>query len=164
MPPKLSAGILLHRSHPGHLEVFIVHPGGPFWKNKDLGAWSLPKGEYAAGEDPLDAAKREFHEETGFTPPQGDYVPLGDLRQPSGKVVSAWAVKIDRDVDYPADQIRSNLFSMEWPPKSGRMQEFREVDRAAWFPLAAAREKILPGQAPFLDRLGAHLRSFCRSD
>ncbi|MGA3034359.1 MAG: NUDIX domain-containing protein [Terracidiphilus sp.] len=150
---KLSAGILLYRIRGGRHEVFLVHPGGPFWRKKDLGAWSIPKGEYLPEENPLDAAKREFREETSFAPPEGDYVALGELRQPSGKVVTAWAV----EGDCPDDQVKSNLFSMEWPPKSGRMQQFPEVDRAAWFPLAIAREKILRGQAAFLDRLAERL-------
>ena len=150
---KLSAGILLYRIRGGRHEVFLVHPGGPFWRKKDLGAWSIPKGEYLPEENPLDAAKREFREETSFAPPEGDHVALGELRQPSGKVVTAWAV----EGDCPDDQVKSNLFSMEWPPKSGRMQQFPEVDRAAWFPLAIAREKILRGQAAFLDRLAERL-------
>ena len=157
MPPKLSAGLLLYGFRERGLEVFLVHPGGPFWRKKDAGAWSLPKGEYLPGEDALAAAQREFQEETGFPPPEGDYVPLGELRQPGGKVVTAWAVKIDRDGDYPSDQIQGNSFSMEWPPKSGCMQQFPEVDRAAWFPLATAKTKIVPGQAAFLDRLAAYL-------
>jgi len=169
MPPKLSAGILLYRIRTGQLEVFLVHPGGPFWRNKDAGAWSLPKGEYLPVEDPLDAAKREFQEETGFAPPGGDYIPLDQLRQPGGKIVTAWAVQSDRELndassghhqsDYTTVKIQSNTFSMEWPPKSGRMQQFPEVDRAAWFPLAIAQTKILPGQAAFLDRLADHVDS-----
>ena len=158
--PKLSAGILLYRIRGGRHEVFLVHPGGPFWTKKDAGAWSLPKGEYLPPEDPLDAAKREFREETGFAPPDGDYAPLGELRQPGGKVVTAWAA----EGDCPADAIESNVFSMEWPPKSGKMQQFPEVDRAAWFPLATARGKILPGQAAFLDRLAAYVPARGRSE
>ena len=161
MPPKLSAGLLLYRFRSDQLEVFLVHPGGPFWHNKDAGAWSLPKGEYLPDEDPLDAAKREFQEETGFAPPVGNYISLDRLRQPGGKLVTAWAVEVDivrnDEGDFCAEKIRSNTFSIEWPPKSGRIQEFPEVDRAAWFPIDAARTKILPGQAGFLDRLAAHL-------
>jgi predicted NUDIX family NTP pyrophosphohydrolase len=148
MPKKTSAGILLVRRREHGLEVFLVHPGGPFWARKDLGAWSIPKGEIAEGEDPLAAARRELQEETGFTF-DGDARPLTPLRQPSGKTVIAFAVEGDCD---PA-ALRSNLFSMEWPPKSGQHAEFPEVDRGAWFPLEEARAKILKGQAPFLDEL-----------
>lgn len=148
MAKKTSAGILLYRRRGRALEVFLVHPGGPFWAKKDLGAWSLPKGEFEEGEEPLAAAVREFTEETGF-PIDGDFRPLPPLRQPSGKTIFAWAVEGDCD---PA-ALRSNLFSMEWPPKSGRRQEFPEVDRAAWFGIDEARERIIGGQAPFLDRL-----------
>jgi predicted NUDIX family NTP pyrophosphohydrolase len=148
MPRKTSAGILLYRRRAGALEVFLVHPGGPFWAKKDLGAWSVPKGELAEGEDPLAAAKREFTEETGF-PIDGEFRALRPLRQPSGKTVVAWAVEGDCD---PAE-LRSNTFEMEWPPKSGKRQAFPEVDRAAWFPLEEARKRILAGQAAFLDEL-----------
>lgn len=148
MAKKTSAGILLYRRRGDALEVFLVHPGGPFWAKKDLGAWSVPKGELAEGEDPLAAAKREFTEETGF-PIAGDFRPLQPLRQPSGKTVVAWAVEGDCD---PAE-LRSNTFELEWPPKSGKRQAFPEVDRAAWFPLEEARNRILAGQAPFLDEL-----------
>jgi len=144
--PKTSAGLLLYRDHHGVLEVFLVHPGGPFWVHKDEGAWSIPKGEFTSGEDPLDAARREFTEETGLTA-AGDFVPLKPLKQPSGKIVHAWAVKGDAD---PA-RVRSNSFVFK-----GR--EYPEVDRAAWFGLAEARAKILPGQLGFLaelERLGA---------
>jgi predicted NUDIX family NTP pyrophosphohydrolase len=151
--PKLSAGILLYRFRAGDLAVFLVHPGGPFWRKKDAGAWSLPKGEYKQGDDPLEAAKREFHEETGFAAPAGEYISLGELRQLGGKLVTAWAA----EGDCAAEQIRSNTFPLEWPPKSGRVQQFPEVDRAGWFPLAEARAKILSGQIPFLDRLAARL-------
>jgi predicted NUDIX family NTP pyrophosphohydrolase len=146
--PRLSAGILLYRKNSGRLEVFLVHPGGPFWMNKDLGAWSIPKGEYEAGEDPLAAAKREFEEETGHPPPNGKLVPLAEIKQPSGKIVSAWAVEGDCSVD-----VRSNLFTLEWPPKSGRTEQFPEVDRAGWFEIAEARARLLPGQHGFLDQL-----------
>lgn len=143
---KTSAGILLYRNDPR--EVFLVHPGGPFWAKKDLGAWSLPKGEFSEGEDPLAAARREFAEETGF-PIDGSFRPLQPLKQPSGKVIYAWAVEGDCD----AAAVKSNLFTMEWPPRSGRMQQFPEVDRAAWFPLAEARQRIIKGQLGFLDQL-----------
>ena len=151
MPKKNSAGLLLYRRR-DELEVFLVHPGGPFWAKKDLGAWSLPKGELEEGEDPLATAIREFTEETSF-PIDGDFLRLTPLRQPSGKTIHAWAVEGDCD---PA-QLRSNLFSTEWPPKSGQQREFPEVDRAAWFTIAEARERIIAGQAPFLDELVARL-------
>lgn len=147
MPKKLSAGILLFRRR-GDLEVFLVHPGGPFWARKDLGVWSLPKGEIGEEEAPLDAAVREFTEETGFAI-GGEFRVLEPLRQPGGKTVFAWAVEGDCD---PA-HLQSNLFAMEWPPKSGRQQEFPEVDRASWFSIEEARARILAGQAPFLDQL-----------
>jgi predicted NUDIX family NTP pyrophosphohydrolase len=146
---KLSAGIVLFRRRRSGMEVFLVHPGGPFWKNKDDGAWSIPKGEYAPGEDPLAAARREFEEETGFACPGGDSVPLGDLKQPGGKIVAAFAIEGDCD----ADTIRSNFFEIEWPPKSGKMQQFPEVDRAGWFAPVEARKKLLAGQHEFLNRL-----------
>jgi predicted NUDIX family NTP pyrophosphohydrolase len=146
--PQRSAGLLLYRRRASELEVFLVHPGGPFWAKKDLGVWSIPKGLYDETEEPLEAAKREFTEETGFTA-QGEFIELGELKQPSGKVVSAWAVEADCD---PA-QLKSNLCSVEWPPRSGRHIEIPEVDRGAWFSLAEAGSRILPGQRPFLDRL-----------
>ena len=146
--PKLSAGILMFRTCDSTLQVFLVHPGGPFWRNKDAGAWSVPKGEYTEEEDPLDAAKREFHEETGCEV-RGECIPLGQIKQSGGKLVTAFAVKGDCS---PAT-IRSNTFSVEWPPKSGRQQEFPEIDRAAWFSLDEARTRIVKGQAGFLDRL-----------
>jgi len=151
--PKRSAGILLFRNSGASIEVFLVHPGGPFWKNKDAGAWSIPKGEYTEGEDSLAAAQREFQEETGFVV-NGEFLPLGEIAQPSGKVVIAWAL----EGDCAAEAIRSNTFSMEWPPRSGRHREFPEVDRAAWFHWEEARKRILPGQAEFLDRLATQLR------
>jgi predicted NUDIX family NTP pyrophosphohydrolase len=132
------------------LEVLLVHPGGPLWARKDAGAWSIPKGEFQEDEDPLAAARREFAEETGLQA-RGGFLPLGEVRQPGGKVIVAWAVEGDCD----AASIRSNTFTMEWPPRSGRRRTFPEIDRAAWFPIAAAREKILKGQAPLLDRLCA---------
>ena len=148
--PKLSAGLLVYRRTGGELEVLIVHPGGPFWAKKDDGAWSVPKGEYEPDEDPLEVALREFEEEIGAEPPDhATAVSLGELRQPSGKVVRAWAVEGDLDVS----EVRSNTFEMEWPPRSGRTQEFPEVDRAGWFGLEEARRKLLRGQVGFLDRL-----------
>jgi predicted NUDIX family NTP pyrophosphohydrolase len=149
MPKKTSAGILLYRRREG-LEVFLVHPGGPFWARKDLGAWTLPKGEVGEGEEPLAAALREFREETGFDV-DGELRPLTPLRQASGKTIVAWAVEGDCD----PEKMRSNLFSMEWPPKSGLQQEFPEADRGAWFSMDEARAKIIQGQAPFLDELAA---------
>jgi predicted NUDIX family NTP pyrophosphohydrolase len=144
---KQSAGLLMYRRR-GELEVFLVHPGGPFWAKKDTGAWSIPKGEYRPGDDPLAAARREFREETGFSV-AGEFTPLTPLKQPSGKIIQAWAVEGDCD----AGAIRSNTFTLEWPPRSGRQQEFPEVDRAGWFTLTAAREKIIKGQVGFLDEL-----------
>jgi predicted NUDIX family NTP pyrophosphohydrolase len=149
MATKRSAGILLHRRREGAHEVLLVHPGGPFWAKKDAGAWSIPKGEYEDGEEPRAAALREFAEELGAPPPDGELVELGEVRQRGGKVVTAWALAGDAD----ADAVRSNTFTMEWPPRSGTIGEFPEVDRAAWFSLDEARERILPGQAPLLDRL-----------
>lgn len=146
--PKKSAGLLMYRRRDGALEVFLVHPGGPFWQNKDAGSWSIPKGEYAPGEDPLEAAKREFQEETGFEA-SGKFIPLTPRKQPSGKIISAWAFEGDGD----ASGIKSNTFSMEWPPRSGRQQEFPEVDRAGWFSIPAAGEKIIKGQSGFLEEL-----------
>ena len=152
---KMSAGILLYRFCNSALEVFLVHPGGPFWKKKDLGAWSIPKGEYEAGEDPLSAAKREFQEETGFVPTAGELRSLFEVKLSSGKVIAAWAVEGDCE----AAAVRSNLFSMEWPPKSGKMQEFPEVDRASWFTLPDAHEKIHSSQREFLSRLEAMVKA-----
>src|SRR5215470_20109059 len=148
MAKKQTAGILLYRIRNGELEVFLVHPGGPFWMKKDNGAWSIPKGETEEGEDLLHAANREFHEETGFSL-DGKFISLTPLKQRGGKIVHAWAVEGDVD----AESSKSNLFSMEWPPRSGKCAEFPEVDRAAWFTLAAAKEKILPSQAEFLQEL-----------
>jgi len=145
---KKSAGLLMFRSRRGVLEVFLVHPGGPFWEKKDEGSWSIPKGEYETGEDPFEVAKREFREETGCEP-AGEFIPLASRKQPSGKVIAAWALEGDCD----ALTIKSNTFSLEWPPRSGRQQEFPEVDRAGWFTLPVGREKILKGQAGFLDEL-----------
>lgn len=154
---KKSAGILLFREASGRLEVMLVHPGGPFWAKKDEGAWSIPKGEFEDNEDPLSAAKREFAEETGLTL-DGEVIPLEPLRQPSGKLVYAWAVK--RDLDLTG--LKSNTFSMEWPPKSGRYQEFPEIDRAAWFTIEAASQKVSKGQAPFLSQLQQKLGGSCQ--
>jgi predicted NUDIX family NTP pyrophosphohydrolase len=150
-----SAGLLLFRRRGSGVECFLVHPGGPFWARKDLGAWSLPKGLIDPGEDPLDTARREFTEETGVAAPAGPFLPLGEVRQAGGKVVAAWAAEGDLD----PDAIRSNTFRLEWPPRSGREKEFPEVDRAAWFSPAEAHRRILAGQAPFLDRLLEQLAS-----
>jgi predicted NUDIX family NTP pyrophosphohydrolase len=145
-----SAGLLLYRRGADGLQVLLVHPGGPFWTRRDLGAWSVPKGEYADDdEEPLAAARREFQEELGSPPPDGEVVDLGEIRQKSGKRVRAWAIAGDLD----AEQIRSNEFEIEWPPRSGKRQTFAEVDRAEWFGLEDAREKINPGQAALLDHL-----------
>jgi predicted NUDIX family NTP pyrophosphohydrolase len=148
-PRSASAGIVLYRRPAGELQVLLVHPGGPFWARRDLGVWSIPKGEYGIDEDPYAAARREFEEELGSPPPEGEAVDLGEVRQKSGKVVRAWAIAGDLD----ADQIHSNEFEMEWPPRSGRTRTFPEVDRAQWFGLDEARERINPAQAAFLDRL-----------
>jgi predicted NUDIX family NTP pyrophosphohydrolase len=148
---KQSAGILMHRGSPRSLELLLVHPGGPLWANKDDGAWSIPKGEYDEAEDPLAVAIREFTEELGARPFSGPtkLLNLGEIVQPSRKRVTAFAVAGDFD---PAT-LTSNMFELEWPPNSGRMQSFPEVDRVAWFAPDEARTKILPGQAPFIDRL-----------
>ena len=150
---NVSAGLLLFRTRKAGLEVLLGHPDGPFWANKDEGAWSIPKGLIAEGEEPLAAAKREFAEETGHEP-EGAFLSLGEARQPGGKLVHAFAIEGDCD---PA-ALRSNMFSMEWPPKSGRMREFAELDRAEWFALGEAKRKILKGQAVFLARLATALR------
>jgi predicted NUDIX family NTP pyrophosphohydrolase len=148
MAKKQSAGILMYRFANSTLEVFLVHPGGPFWAKKDAGAWSIPKGEFDEGEDPLETAKREFQEETGFSL-EGNFIPLSSLKQPSGKVIRAWALEGNCD----AKSIKSNTFSIEWPPHSGKRREFPEVDRAEWLKIPQAREKILPGQRLFLEEL-----------
>jgi predicted NUDIX family NTP pyrophosphohydrolase len=154
---RSSGGLLLFRRRPNSegqgVEVFLVHPGGPFFQKMDAGVWSIPKGEYPEGEDPLAAARREFTEETGFAAPQGNFVSLGDVRQSGGKVVSAWAL----EGDCPT-AIRSNTFAIEWPPRSGKQREFPEVDRAAWFPVDEAKLRIHKAQAEFLARLLAHLQ------
>ena len=150
--PKLSAGVLLYRTYDGVVEVLIAHPGGPFWARKDDGAWSIPKGEYTEGDDPWAAAQREFAEEIGLPPPDGQRIDFGPLKQPSGKVVTCFAVPGDLDIT----AARSNTFEMEWPKGSGRIREFPEVDRVGWFSVAQARTKLLKGQRQFLDRLMTH--------
>ena len=151
---KRSAGILLHRQGRDGREVLLVHPGGPFWARRDDGAWSIPKGEYDEGEEPMACALREFEEELGSALEHvGEPEELGEVRQRNRKVVTAWAAEGDLD---PA-AVRSNTFSMEWPPRSGRRQEFPEIDRAEWFTLARAREKLVEAQAAFVDRLEAQL-------
>ena len=146
--PKRSAGILLYRKVNHVLQVFLVHPGGPFWKNKDDGAWSVPKGEYEDNEDPLTAAKREFYEETGHDIEE-DFIELKPIKQKSGKIVQAWAIEGDID---PAN-IKSNLFEVEWPPKSGKMKSFAEVDRAGWFTVDEAKVKMNAGQVGLVEEL-----------
>jgi predicted NUDIX family NTP pyrophosphohydrolase len=150
---RLSAGIVLHRSGAAGVEVLLVHPGGPFWAKKDAGAWSIPKGEYEDGEDPLACALREFEEETGTRLASDDVVELGSVRQKGGKQVTAWALAGDLD----PSTVRSNTFTMEWPPRSGRQAEFPEIDRAQWFGVEAAREKLVPAQVELLDRLLQHV-------
>ena len=148
MAHKKTAGLLLYRIRDSAVEVFLVHPGGPFWAKKDEGAWSIPKGEFADDEQPLSAATREFQEETGFSM-EGNFMALAPLKQRSGKLVYAWALEGDCD----AGAIKSNLFSMEWPPRSGKRQEYPEVDRASWFTLESAKRRIVPGQIAFLEEL-----------
>jgi predicted NUDIX family NTP pyrophosphohydrolase len=152
MVGKSSAGLLLYRIREAAIEVLLVHPGGPYWKNKDEGAWSIPKGEFLPEEDPLAAARREFFEETGVAI-EGELRALKPLRQPGGKIVHAWAVEADLD---PAT-IVSNTFEIEWPPRSGRLQSFPEIDRGAWFSLPEARRRILRGQVPLLEELAQML-------
>ncbi len=149
---KTSAGVLLYRRKLGELEIFLVHPGGPFWAKKDRGAWSIPKGEYTNSEEPLAAARREFQEETGLAI-DGDFDELSKIRQAGGKIVSAWALEGDLD---PA-QLVSNRFQMQWPPRSGRTIEVPEVDRGAWFSMPEAKARILSSQATFLERLAEKL-------
>jgi predicted NUDIX family NTP pyrophosphohydrolase len=153
---KRSAGILMYRWAGPELQVLLIHPGGPFWARKDLGAWSIPKGEFEEGEEPLAAAKREFREELGAEPSaflNGEFLELRTLVQPSRKEVVAWAV----EGDFAVAELKSNTFELEWPPKSGKRKLFPEADRAEWFGLADARRKILPGQAAFIDRLAARV-------
>jgi predicted NUDIX family NTP pyrophosphohydrolase len=149
--PKLSAGLLLYRVRDGVVEVLIAHPGGPFWARKDDGAWSIPKGEYTQGDDPWAAAQREFEEEVGSAPPAGPRIDLAPVKQPGGKVVTAFAIPGDLD---PAEA-HSNTFELEWPRGSGKMRSFPEVDRVEWFPVAQARAKLLKGQLALLDQLMA---------
>jgi predicted NUDIX family NTP pyrophosphohydrolase len=152
--PKLSAGLLLYRvSDDGGVEVLIGHPGGPFWARKDEGAWSIPKGEYVEGEDPWTVAQREFEEELGKAPPPGPRIDFQPLKQPSGKVITAFAVRGDLDLEGTF----SNTFELEWPKGSGNIREYPEIDRVAWFSVAEANEKLLKGQRPLLDRLTASL-------
>lgn len=153
--PKTSAALLLFRHGTDGLEVLIAHMGGPFWARKDAGAWSIPKGEYTDGEEPLAAARREFAEEMGSPPPAGDPIALGTVKQSGGKSVTTFAVEGDFDLA----GFRSNTFELEWPRGSGRLQEFPEVDRAAWVSVAVAREKLVKGQVPVLDALVEHLGS-----
>ena len=148
--PKKSAGLLLYRqSDDSRIEVLLAHPGGPFWRNRDVGAWTIPKGEFDDDEDPQSAAKREFKEETGAAPPDGEYIPLTPVKQKNGKIVHAWAVEGDFD---PA-ALESNEFEMEWPPKSGRMRKFPEIDRAEWFTVEVAKQKMLSAQAALVEEL-----------
>ena len=147
--PKLSAGLLLYRFNDGLVEVLIGHPGGPFWAKKDDGAWSIPKGEYTDDEDPWHAARREFEEELGKPPPDGPRIDFPPLKQPSGKIITAFAVRGDLDL---AGTV-SNTFTVEWPKGSGNVREYPEIDRAEWFSVTEARSKLLKGQRPLLDRL-----------
>lgn len=151
---RRSAGLLMFRRAKNDVEVFLVHPGGPFWAGKDAGAWTIPKGEYVEGEEALDAARREFHEETGFDA-QGEFLDLGMVRQASGKLVNAWAFEGDCD----PTKLTSNTCMVEWPPRSGREIEIPEVDRGAWFTLSAAKRAILKSQSPFLDVLAKALHA-----
>lgn len=152
MTKQTSAGLLIFRAKNGQIEVLLVHPGGPWFAKKDLGVWSIPKGLFEA-ETPLEAAKREFEEEIGSPPPAGGYLELGEVKRRDGKLIEAWAA----EGDYDAGNIRSNTFTMEWPPKSGQIVDFPEVDRAGWFDLASASQKLHPEQVPFLERLAAQL-------
>lgn len=145
--PKLSAGLLVFRKS-NEIEVFLVHPGGPFWAKKDAGAWSIPKGEYDQAEDAFDAAKREFKEETSIEAPAGDARPLGEVKY-NNKLLTVWAVEGGID----ATAIKSNYFEMQWPPKSGKIEQFPEVDKAGWFTLVQAKTKLVAGQVPFIDTL-----------
>lgn len=151
--PKQSAGLLVYRRREEKIEVLLVHPGGPYWASKDIGAWSIPKGEFTTEEDPLATAIREFQEETGFIP-SGEYQALVPTKQSGGKVIHAWAL----EADFDATSIQSNPFTMEWPPYSGKLQSFPEVDRAEWFALGVAKQKILRGQVNLLEQLEARMR------
>lgn len=146
--PKFSAGLLPFRFVDGALELMLVHPGGPFWAKKDLGAWSIPKGEFEEGETPFEVAIREFKEETGFDP-RGEFIELDEIRQPSRKIISAWAF----ESDYDTSLLVSNEFELEWPPRSNNIQRFPEVDRGQWFSVALAKQKILKGQVGFIEQL-----------
>lgn len=150
---KHSAGIFLYRKTEQGYEVLIVHPGGPFWAKKDNGSWSMPKGEFDESEAALEAAKREFKEETNISAPEGDYQLLGEIKQPSGKIVHAFALESDIDLE----KFKCNMFEMEWPPRSGKKQEFPENDKAAWVPLSTARQKLVKGQVPLLEALANKL-------
>lgn len=152
--PKRSAGLLMYRIRDRHIEVFLVHPGGPFWETKDKGAWTIPKGQFFEDEQPLEAAKREFQEETSFLP-VGEFLPLGTIRQLSGKLVEAWAFEGDCN----PDELRSITCEVEWPPRSKRMIEVPEVDRGKWFSIEDGGQAILPAQKPFLDSLCKLLNS-----
>jgi predicted NUDIX family NTP pyrophosphohydrolase len=151
---KISAGLLMYRMRDGELEFLLAHPGGSFWKNKDAGAWTIPKGEIREDEEPLAAARREFEEETGVKP-EGDFIPLTPIKQRSGKLVHAWAFEGDCD----PTKVKSNTFQIEWPPKSGRYETCPEIDRAGFFKLAQAKKKIMPAQFSFLEELERKLRA-----
>ena len=154
--PRISAGLLLYRHRARTLEVFLIHMGGPFWADKDEGAWSIPKGEVNPDEDYLTEAKREFQEETGQVAPEGPYTALTPIRQKAGKLVYAWMAE---GGDINAENIVSNTFRVEWPPRSGRWQSYPEADRAAWLDMPTARAKLLPSQAPLLDQLEEILKN-----
>lgn len=154
MPARRSSALLLYRRNPAGIEVLLGHPGGPFYTRRDDGVWSIPKGEYDAAEDPLTAARREFAEETGHRAPDGPVAELGEVRYSSGKRVIGFAVEGDLD----PETVASNLFELVWPPRSGRVQQFPEIDRAAWFTPEQARQKILPAQWPLIERLLTLLR------
>jgi len=150
--PKVSAGLLMYRRRQGGMEFLLVHPGGPFWKGKDAGVWTIPKGEITEGEDALTAARREFEEEVGSAP-RGEFVELAPIKQKGGKIVHAWAFEGDCELD----KIKSNTFTMEWPPRSGRIETFPEIDQAAFFDLAGAKQKVNPAQIPLLEELTTKL-------
>jgi predicted NUDIX family NTP pyrophosphohydrolase len=159
--PRTSAGLLLYRLAPGGVcEVLVGHMGGPFWATRDAGAWSIPKGEYESGEVPFDVAKREFEEELGTPVPATEFIALGEMRVTSGKLLTVWAAEGDLD----AESSVSNTFELEWPPKSGRIQQFPEIDRSAWLAVPDARIALVAGQVPFLDRLMAHLADLAHED